>query len=121
MKTITTIIITGVIAGFINGLFGTGGGIVIILCFTLLKTPSEKTFATSNLTVLLLSLVSLFLYVRNGMLTGEVAVYFFENAFVPAVLGGAVGSLLLSKISPKILNKLFSFLVMVGGIGRMFK
>lgn len=121
MKTLTTLIITGFVAGFINGLFGTGGGIVIIFFFALLKTPSDKIFATSNLTVMLLSLVSLFLYIRNGILTTDIAVYFFETAFLSAVLGGAVGSLFLSKISPKFLKKLFCLIVMVGGIGRMFR
>lgn len=121
MKTFTKFILIGFLAGFVNGLFGTGGGILIVFVLTLFKTPSDKTFATSNFTVLLLSLVSLFLYIKNGTVTGEIALYFFETAFLSALLGGAVGSLLLSKLSSGILNKLFSFLVIVGGIGRIFK
>ncbi len=121
MKTLFVYISAGLFAGFVNGLFGTGGGIVIVALFTAYALPPEKVFASSNLTIMLLSLVSLFFYLKNGTLTVGLMPYFFKYSFIPALLGGAVGSLLLSKVKGSFLQKLFSLLVIVGGVGRIFK
>ncbi len=120
MKTLLLYIGVGFFAGFINGLAGTGGGVLLVFLLTRLAFPADKTFATTNMTVLILSLVSLFLYLKNGTLTSDLLPHFFGTAFLPAVLGGAVGSLLLSKIKGSFLKKLFAALVIVGGVGRIF-
>lgn len=120
MKTLYLFLITGFFAGFINGLAGTGGGVLLVFLLSYLSTPADKTFATTNMTILIFSLLSLFLYVKNGTLTSELLPHFFSTAFLPAVAGGAVGSILLSKIKGSFLKKLFAVLVIVGGVGRIF-
>lgn len=121
MKTLIIYLSAGLLAGFVNGLFGTGGGIVIVALFTAYALPPEKIFASSNFTVMLLSLVSLFFYLKNGTLASGLMPYFFKHSFAPALLGGAVGSILLSKVRGSFLQKLFSLLVIIGGVGRIFK
>lgn len=121
MKILLLYLLSGFIAGFVNGLFGTGGGIVIVLLFTFLSVSADKTFATTNLTIMLISLVSLFLYIRKGIVTMETVGDFFEGLALSALVGGAVGSLLLSKITPSLLKKLFCVIVLIGGIGRIIK
>ena len=120
MKTLYLYLATGFFAGFINGLAGTGGGVLLVFLLSYLCFPADKTFATTNMTVLILSFISLFLYLKNGTLSPELLPRFFGTAFIPAVLGGAVGSLLLSKIKGSFLKKLFAVLVIVGGVGRIF-
>ena len=121
MKTLLIYITIGFSAGIVNGLFGTGAGIVFVFFFASLAFPADRTFATTNITVLFISLVSLFLYLKNKTLTPEVLPYFFESAFLPALTGGAVGSILLSRLRGSFLTKLFSVLVIVGAIGRLIR
>ena len=121
MKTLTIFIIAGFFAGFINGFFGTGGGIVIVALLTFFALPPDKVFASSNFTILLLSGVSLYFYIKNGTLNAELIPKFFKGAFFPALVGGATGGILLKKAKGSFLQKLFSLLVIIGGIGRIFK
>ncbi|MBQ7897931.1 MAG: sulfite exporter TauE/SafE family protein [Clostridia bacterium] len=121
MKTLLIYITIGFSAGIVNGLFGTGAGIVFVFFFASLAFSADRTFATTNITVLFISLVSLFIYLKNRTLTPEVLPYFFESAFLPALTGGAVGSILLSKLKGGFLNKLFSLLVIAGAIGRLIR
>ena len=71
MKTLFLYVSVGFCAGFINGLFGTGGAIPLLAIFTYLSLDTDKAFATANISVMLLSLVSFVLYLRNGTVTGD--------------------------------------------------
>ena len=121
MKTIFLFLITGLFAGFINGLFGTGGALPLIALFTFLALKSEKVFATTSFAVLLLSVVSLVLYLKNGTISPASLGEHFGDMIVPTVIGGAVGSLLLARIAPKLLKKIFFAIVVIGGVGMVFR
>lgn len=121
MRTVLLFSSVGLLAGFINGLFGTGGAIPLLALFTFLAFDTDKAFATANLTVMLLSAVSFFLYLRNGTVDTEFLPEFFKRAFIPALAGGAIGSIFLSKISPDLLKKMFCVITVIGGVGRIFK
>lgn len=116
MNTLFLYMLTGALAGFINGLFGTGGGIVLVFLFTYLSYPAQKIFATTNITVLFLSLVSFFFYIKEGNISNQLLPH-----IIPVLAGGALGSLFLSKIKGSFLKKLFSILVIIGAIGRLIK
>ena len=121
MKTIILYIITGLVAGFINGLFGTGGAIPLLALFSFMTLPADKAFATANISVMLLSAFSFVLYLKNGTLDISFLPEYFGRIFLPALAGGAVGSLCLSKISPDLLKKIFFIITIVGGVGTVFK
>ena len=121
MKTILLFIITGFSAGFINGLFGTGGALPILALFSYYSMTAERSLATANLTVMLFSLVSFFFYLKNGTLPQDFFSDYLKGGFLPALLGGALGSLLLSRFSTGFLKKLFCLITMVGGVGMMFR
>lgn len=103
-------ILAACLAGFLNGLLGTGGGVP--LYFVLSKEGAEKKgYATASVGILLLSLQTLFLYRKNAVAPAAV------TPLLPllAVLGGAVGAMLLGKIPPKPLRILFALLLIGSG------
>ena len=116
MKTLFLYIVSGFLAGFVNGLFGTGGGIILVFLFAYLSYPAHKIFATTNITVLFLSLVSFFFYIDEGNISSQ-----FLPHILPALAGGALGSLFLAKIKGSFLKKLFSVIVIIGAAGRLLK
>ncbi len=110
---ITPIIIAGLGAGFVNGLLGTGGGIVLIFALNyMLKGEKNKDIYAFTLCVTLaLSLVSLFVYARKG------AVDFTESVRygLAAIPGGIIGAYLLDRLNGKIVKKIFAVLLIVAG------
>ena len=104
----------GILAGFINGLLGAGGGIIIVFILSKLLKESEPRdiFANALCVMLPLSIVSCIIYVSKGAVSfGSFYVFIF-----PAILGGLLGGLLLCKINTFFLKKLFAALVAISGI-----
>lgn len=109
--------LTGISAGLINGLFGGGGGMIVVpmLVFTLKYLP-KNAHATAILIILPLSLVSGIFYAVFGSLDFHVLV----PVTVGAVAGGVAGALLLSKLSSKWLIIIFSVIMAVAGFKMFF-
>lgn len=105
--------ISGIFAGIANGLFGAGGGMVLVPMFIRLSKMEEKrAFATSIAVILPLSIVSAVVY----FLKGE----FDLTAALPFVIGGAVGGLVGGKVFKKVparaLRAGFALFMIYGGI-----
>ena len=115
--TIDTLLICGggFLAGITNGLLGAGGGIIIVFILSILikdeATPRDI-FANALCIMLPLSLVSYIIYALNGSINFGGALPFF----IPAIAGGTIGGILLSKINTELLKKLFAALVAISGI-----
>ena len=104
----------GVGAGFINGLLGTGGGIIIIFMLSRLFRDSDPrdNFATAIASILPMSVVSAGFYLKGGSFAiGDVLTY-----ILPAVIGGIIGALLLCRIKADLLKKIFACLVIYAGV-----
>ena len=109
--------LTGVIAGLTNGVFGGGGGMIVVpMLIMLLKCDPKKAHATAILIILPLSLVSGLFYALFGNLNFQV----FIPVSIGVVLGGAVGALLLSKLSNKWIIIIFSAVMAVAGVKMLF-
>ncbi len=110
----------GVIAGIINALFGTGGGIIIIFALMLLlkdKIKDKKIiFANSLAVIFVISAISAVLYSSKS----QSAPIDFIKYIIPAILGGAAGAYLLGKINFNILQISFSILVIYSGASMIF-
>ncbi len=106
-------------AGLLNGIAGAGGGMVTALGlpFYFEKEKSKNTFAYTALAVLLFSAVSSFAYSMRGELALEAA----AKNVVPALVGGAVGGFLLTRISPTILKLVFALLLLYSGVRFIFE
>ncbi|MBQ8914943.1 MAG: sulfite exporter TauE/SafE family protein [Clostridia bacterium] len=115
------ILIGGAIGGFINGLLGAGGG--IILLWVLARLNPEKggnavrdNFAAVVLTVLILSCASAVTYsAKNGIDTKSLL-----TLAVPGMAGGVLGAYLTDRLNTDILKLVFSILIIIAGINMIF-
>jgi uncharacterized membrane protein YfcA len=113
----TICVLAGTLAGVINGLFGGGGGMIIVptLC-VLLKRQPAKAHATAILIILPLSVLSSLFYVGFGSFNLSVGL----PVGIGVVFGGVIGAFLLNKLSSKWLIILFSLVMMGAGVKMLF-
>lgn len=120
MANVAGLIFIGVLAGIINGLIGCGGGIVVVYALSRMTasfSDRHDVFATAVASILPMSAVSSYIYIRAaGGIPDGMAVY-----LVPAVAGGVAGAFLLDKISGKWLGRIFSLLVIWAGVSLILK
>ena len=106
-------------AGFLNGLLGAGGGVV--LYFTLSAAGgargSKENLVLSSTAVAFYCLVSLYFYRGNAALDAEDIL----RVGVPAALGGLAGAALLRRIPQQVMQQLFAVVVMLGGVLMLLK
>ena len=105
--------LSGAAAGFVNGFFGAGGGMVLVpLLIHAAKMEDKRAFSSSVCIILPLCLVSLAVYASNGLLPLHEA--------LPYLLGGAVGGvlagLLFRKVSARLLHLALGALILFGGV-----
>ena len=104
------------LAGITNGLLGAGGGIILIFMLSryLAKTGANEkyAFALSCIAVFCFSGVSAAVYAARGNLSFEAA----SPYLIPALVGGIAGALILRRVSPVFLKKMFALLLVYGGV-----
>ena len=106
-------VLAGVFAGLINGVFGGGGGMIIVpMLIMLLKFEPKNAHATAILIILPLSLVSTLFYVAFGAFNVTVGL----PVGAGVVFGGLAGAFLLNKLSAKWLVVIFSIVMLFAGI-----
>ena len=110
------LLVCGLAAGMINGLLGTGGGIILVLGLSRIcrgTLPDRRDVCANALVVTLtLTLLSTALYIKGG----NAPPADLSRFVLPGAVGGLVGGLLLGKITPGALGKLFAVLLIVSGI-----
>ncbi|MBE7032160.1 MAG: sulfite exporter TauE/SafE family protein [Ruminococcaceae bacterium] len=110
-------IVIGLVTGVLNGLFGAGGGSVVVPAMEkFLGIDEKQSHATAILVIFMMSIVSAVVYVRKG---------FFDLrlwAWVTAggVVGGLVGAKLLKKIPKKWLKIGFGGVIIVTAVKMIF-
>lgn len=105
-------IIIGLFAGFISGLFSTGGGLVLVPAFTyILKIDTVEARATSIMCILPMVLITSFFYAKNKYINWKLGLL----CAIGGIIGSYIGSKTLSKIPVSILKIAFTiFLIYVG-------
>ena len=110
------LIAAGVAAGFLNGLLGAGGGILVVFFLSWLLsdilTDRRDLYANALCVMLPISAISCFRYARAGNMPLDG----FGVYALPAILGGFLGGILLGRLRATILKKIFGALVIWSGI-----
>ncbi len=104
--------ICGAAAGVVNGLFGAGGGMVLLpLLSKTTDLQDKEIFANCVAIILPLSLVSAAVYLlRGGSFAGESIPYLIGGA-----IGGVIAGLLLKKLKAKWLHRTLGLFIIWGG------
>ena len=102
------------LAGFFNGYAGAGGGMVtgVLLPLFFSRGEEKKAFAYTALAVLLYSAVS----ATGYLLLGRIPIATAAQNALPALVGGAVGGFLLTRIRPSLLQGVFALLLIYSGV-----
>lgn len=108
--------VSGALAGVANGLFGAGGGMVLVPLLTRwAKLEDRHAFATAISIILPLCLVSLVVYWQKGTVT--VAWPYLIGGF----FGGLLGGILLRRIPVGWLHKALGVVILYGGLRLLLK
>ena len=103
----------GVVAGFLNGLFGAGGGSLIVPFLEIFAGQEEqKSHATAILIILGFTLVSLFFYGAQNHLNVNLAL----QVSAGGVLGGFLGAKFLKKLSGSTVSKIFGAFMIIAAV-----
>ena len=103
----------GLLAGFFNGLFGSGGGTIIVPFLEEFLDQDEHTsHATAILIILFFSVVSLFFYGQKNYLNYSLAIY----VSLGGVVGGLVGAKALKKLSGPTIRKIFGGFMLIAAV-----
>ncbi len=109
--------ILGLVTGIINGLFGSGGGMIVVPLLEKAEIEPHKAHATSIAIILPLSIVTTILYLNSGN-------FQFSDAlkFIPGGIAGAIlGCLILRKIPTKLLKRVFGALMIFAGVRMLLR
>lgn len=121
-RTLLALVLTGAAAGFLNGLLGAGGGILLVYALSALnpdKSPDgvRDNFAATIACVLPITALSAAVYTAGGRVDAAA----LSPLILPAAAGGLCGALLLDKINTALLKKIFALLVVYSGASMLLR
>lgn len=107
------LIIIGLFAGFINGLFGSGGGTIIVpsLIF-LIKLEDHIAHATAISVIFPLSIISTIIYLFKNSIQIDINLI----VIIGGLFGSYIGAKFLNKIPINILRKIFGSVIIYTAI-----
>ena len=107
----------GVAAGFLNGLFGSGGGTVIVpFLEKFLKLDPKKSHATAILIISGFTVVSLIFYGLSQSLDYALAL----KVSIGGVAGGFLGARFLGKLSDSMIHKILGIFMIIAAVRMVF-
>ena len=109
-RSIIVLIVVGMLVGVLSGMFGIGGGTVIVPALVWLGLSQRNAAATSTLAIVPTSISGVISYATGGHVDWLAAALLFCGMFI----GGQIGSWLLSRLPELALRWIFvAFLVFV--------
>ncbi|MEG1996426.1 MAG: sulfite exporter TauE/SafE family protein [Oscillospiraceae bacterium] len=108
----------GITCGILNGLFGTGGGLVIVPLLQGNEIPAKKSHATSIAIILPLSIISAAIYAYKGV---QIDVKLTLILIGAGIIGAFIGAKLLKVMPDIVLKKTFSVVMIISAIRLLLK
>ena len=116
-KTTFLKILTGTLTGMANGLFGGGGGMILVpMLEYFLKKDKKSAHATAILIILPVTLISSLIYLIFKGFDFSVGV----PVGIGSVFGGVIGAYVLKKMNNSAIVTVFSLLMIVAGVKMTF-
>lgn len=97
------IVIGGILAGFINGLLGSGGGMVAVPALEKSGLSAKQSHSGSIAVILPLSLISSIMYLSGGRVSIVDALPYIPGG----IIGALLGAWLMKRIPSDILRRIF--------------
>ncbi len=118
MTTILLLIIIGLVAGTLGGMVGLGGGIILIPALILIMKLDQQTAQGTSIAIMLppIGLFAVYNYYKAGYVNMKYA-FVIAMAFM---VGGYFGSSLALKLSPDVMRKVFSVVLVVIAVKMFF-
>ena len=105
--------LSGAAAGLINGLFGAGGGMILVpMLIHYGKLEDKKAFSSAVCIILPLCLVSIVVYWMKQVFPFSEALPYLLGGLI----GGTLGGVLFRKVSAQFLHKIFGVVIFWGGL-----
>ena len=106
-------LLTGLLAGFVNGFFGAGGGMALVpLLIWLCRLEDKAAFSSAIAVILPLCVVSIAVYALHDSLPLTDALPYL----VGGAAGGVLAGLLFRKMPAKVLHLILGGVILAGGI-----
>ena len=110
-------IIIGILAGIVNGLFSTGGGMILVPAFIyLLKMEDAKARGTSVFCILPMVITSSLFYQKDNYIDWKISIL----CAIGGTIGGYIGAKLLKKLNEKTLKISFTIFLLYASYKMMF-
>ena len=110
-------VLIGSLAGLANGLFGGGGGMIVVpMLIFLMKYKEKQAHATAIMIILPLSVTSGLLYSSFGFVDLSVLL----PTMFGVIAGGVVGAIVLKKINSTVLLYVFCAVMVIAGLKMAF-
>ena len=113
MKKTIGFLLAGVVGGIASGLFGIGGGIVLIPIFSLLLAFDQHKAQGTSLVALIppTGLLAVLAYAKAGYVSWLTGVLLIPGLFV----GGIIGAKIAKRIEPRRMRQVFAVLLFLLG------
>ncbi|WP_330586248.1 sulfite exporter TauE/SafE family protein [Romboutsia sp. CE17] len=109
--------IIGLFTGFINGVFGSGGGTLLVpILNNILKVEEHKSHATALAIIIFLSATSSVIYISRGTYDVKLTI----QAAIGSIIGGIIGAKLLCKVTGRFLRISFGVIMIIAALRMVF-
>jgi len=109
--------ISSAFVGFINGIFGGGGGLICVpILKKLLKLTDKQAHATAVLIMSIISIPTVIIYITT------ISINWWQTLLITfgVLIGGLIGAVFLKKINNKTINIIFIIIMFCAGIKMLF-